>query len=227
MGIFRRAPVWRFVVSGLSPVNIAARLPPDDPRHGKRAGYRAGCRCDACRDAASKYNRDKYRSRVLTGIPDNDPRHGTTAGHAAGCRCDACCSAHREQGRDRQRNLQPIPPADPRHGTKAGYLNKCRCEPCRNAFRKYQRSRKFNTTALTIDVTLALQGGVCAICAKDISLQATAGKMPSANVDHCHSTGQIRGVLCCECNTGIGKLGDNAEGVRRALAYLERFEATL
>jgi hypothetical protein len=51
--------------------------------------------------------------------------------------------------------------------------------------------------------------------------------MPSANVDHCHSTGQIRGVLCCECNTGIGKLGDNAEGVRRALAYLERFEATL
>lgn len=43
-------------------------------------------------------------------------------------------------------------------------------------------------------------------------------------VDHDHVTGTVRGLLCNGCNHGIGKLGDNAEGVRRALAYLEAAE---
>ena len=40
-------------------------------------------------------------------------------------------------------------------------------------------------------------------------------------VDHCHSTNKIRGLLCFDCNTGIGKLGDNLDGLSRAVAYLE------
>lgn len=44
------------------------------------------------------------------------------------------------------------------------------------------------------------------------------------HTDHCHETNEVRGILCHSCNTGIGHLGDNAAGVRRALAYLERFE---
>ena len=42
------------------------------------------------------------------------------------------------------------------------------------------------------------------------------------------STGRrisIRGVLCPNCNRGIGLLGDNIEGVRRALDYLHRYQA--
>jgi len=38
--------------------------------------------------------------------------------------------------------------------------------------------------------------------------------------DHCHKTKQHRGWLCNNCNTGIGKLGDNIEGVIKALDYL-------
>lgn len=41
-------------------------------------------------------------------------------------------------------------------------------------------------------------------------------------LDHCHKTGKFRGWLCGNCNTGIGKLGDNAEGLKRALRYLEQ-----
>lgn len=41
-------------------------------------------------------------------------------------------------------------------------------------------------------------------------------------LDHDHTTGRFRGWLCSTCNSGIGKLGDSIEGVRRALAYLER-----
>jgi len=45
-------------------------------------------------------------------------------------------------------------------------------------------------------------------------------------VDHDHDTGLIRGLLCHICNTGIGKLGDNIEGLMRALNYLEKHELT-
>jgi hypothetical protein len=40
--------------------------------------------------------------------------------------------------------------------------------------------------------------------------------------DHCHTTGNFRGVLCDSCNTAIGKLGDTAEGVSRAVKHLSR-----
>lgn len=38
--------------------------------------------------------------------------------------------------------------------------------------------------------------------------------------DHDHDTMQFRGILCWDCNSGIGKLGDSVEGVRQALVYL-------
>jgi hypothetical protein len=41
-------------------------------------------------------------------------------------------------------------------------------------------------------------------------------------LDHCHKTGELRGWLCHRCNLGIGLLGDTAEHVARAVAYLHR-----
>ncbi len=45
------------------------------------------------------------------------------------------------------------------------------------------------------------------------------------NIDHDHSTNAVRGVICTNCNTGLGHFGDDATGTRRALAYLERCES--
>jgi len=39
-------------------------------------------------------------------------------------------------------------------------------------------------------------------------------------VDHCHSTGKVRGLLCHNCNRGIGLMNDCPENVKRALEYL-------
>jgi hypothetical protein len=47
----------------------------------------------------------------------------------------------------------------------------------------------------------------------------------SWNVDHDHQTDKIRGILCSSCNQGIGFLGDNLEGLHRAVAYLKAHQA--
>ena len=50
------------------------------------------------------------------------------------------------------------------------------------------------------------------------------GEIPEKSLvlDHCHKTLKFRGWICEPCNHGIGKLGDNIEGVEKALAYLSR-----
>jgi len=65
------------------------------------------------------------------------------------------------------------------------------------------------------------QGGCCAICKKPAST-----KTPLA-VDHDHTTGEIRGLLCYGCNGGLGHLGDTEDGLLRALAYLQRQRSPL
>jgi len=63
---------------------------------------------------------------------------------------------------------------------------------------------------------IEFQEGNCAVCFKPL-----ADMNRRANVDHDHETGEVRGILCTKCNTGIGHLGDNIEGLERALYYLK------
>ncbi len=49
------------------------------------------------------------------------------------------------------------------------------------------------------------------------------GNTAFLHLDHCHVTGRFRGWLCSSCNTGIGQLGDNLDGVYKALFYLQRY----
>ncbi|WP_267885859.1 endonuclease VII domain-containing protein [Streptomyces sp. ATexAB-D23] len=51
--------------------------------------------------------------------------------------------------------------------------------------------------------------------------RATGPIAPASYVDHCHRTGRVRGVPCFNCNSAIGKLGDDPDALRRAIAYLE------
>ncbi|WP_416964423.1 endonuclease VII domain-containing protein [Streptomyces sp. Agncl-13] len=71
--------------------------------------------------------------------------------------------------------------------------------------------RKYGITEAERDAMVASQMGLCVICLK----------APAVHVDHCHETGRVRGVLCFNCNSAIGKLGDDPDAVRRAAAYLE------
>lgn len=64
------------------------------------------------------------------------------------------------------------------------------------------------------------QDGKCAICNRP-ETQMRSGKVKALAVDHNHKTGAIRGLLCSDCNTGIGKLKDDPVVIRKAAEYLE------
>ncbi len=56
-------------------------------------------------------------------------------------------------------------------------------------------------------------GDACAICKASVN---------PGHVDHCHKTGCVRGILCNNCNLGIGGFGDDPEVIRKAISYLEK-----
>lgn len=94
----------------------------------------------------------------------------------------------------------------------------------RRAMADRERARRLGTTVDEIERIRAEQGNACAICRESFPTGEERNK-PNTNaehVDHDHRSGKIRGLLCGPCNTAIGVLGDTADGLRRALAYLEK-----
>lgn len=76
-------------------------------------------------------------------------------------------------------------------------------------FKRYLR-RKFDIT-YDIYVKMILDRfGCCDLC----------GNQGDLEVDHDHSTNEVRGMLCRGCNCGLGMLGDDEDGLFRAISYL-------
>ncbi len=60
------------------------------------------------------------------------------------------------------------------------------------------------------------QDGKCLLC--EIVFDAVMGK--DVCVDHCHTTGRVRGLLCRQCNCGLGNFKDDVSVLKKAIAYL-------
>lgn len=70
---------------------------------------------------------------------------------------------------------------------------------------------------------LEIQGGGCAICGSTDSRVIEGRAKDALSVDHCHTSGKVRGILCNKCNLGIGLLGDDLESLEKAYTYLKSF----
>jgi len=114
------------------------------------------------------------------------------------------------------------------------------CKTCRNKAsdlkrkntikykeRMYKRSdkaalkRKYGMSTNDYDKLLIKQNNLCAICNKPEIHFNSKGRIQRLSVDHCHSTGIIRGLLCKNCNSGLGQFRDSSEIMLKAIQYLK------
>lgn len=80
------------------------------------------------------------------------------------------------------------------------------------ARQEYILQYRYGITLAEYNRLLSVQGGVCAICQRD--------NLPLA-VDHNHTTGKVRGLLCANCNRAIGLLDESSTRLAAACSYLE------
>lgn len=106
-----------------------------------------------------------------------------------------------------------------------------RCTECRNKHyvakgkftkkpptkeqKRKQVIRSYGLTEEEFNTMLKNQGHKCAICG------TTDWGRPSPSIDHCHTTGKVRGLLCNNCNRALGLFKDNPETLKRAAEYLK------
>lgn len=75
------------------------------------------------------------------------------------------------------------------------------------------RARKYGLTEEQFHSLLKSQSGLCKIC-----------KTPTdktLHIDHCHTTGRVRGLLCFRCNNLLGSAKDNPDILQAAIQYLK------
>lgn len=89
------------------------------------------------------------------------------------------------------------------------------CRACRSESRSHSRISQEEYDAL-----LQAQNYSCAICG--IAAEETARGL---NVDHSHYTHKIRGLLCVQCNLGLGYFKDNVQRLQTAIEYLNATNA--
>jgi hypothetical protein len=78
--------------------------------------------------------------------------------------------------------------------------------------------RKYGITLEERDAMYADQEGKCKVCETHMTLDSR--KPSSAHVDHCHTTGEVHGLLCSYCNTAAGLLGENPKIAASLVQYL-------
>jgi hypothetical protein len=120
----------------------------------------------------------------------------------------------------------------PSNRGKAGYI----CRACNSIkLKKYYSSNKekykddhlrryYGVTLDWYKSKMQEQKGVCTICGFAELATYPSGRTKSLSVDHSHTTGVVRGLLCTACNMAIGMLHDSPAILRAAADYLERWE---
>lgn len=108
-----------------------------------------------------------------------------------------------------------------KHREKRMEYNRAWRERNRLKIKDYDRSRhrhrwlrRYGLTPDDYSAMMTSQGGMCAICG-----HVAVGK--NLHVDHCHDTGNVRGLLCHCCNVGLGSFRHSGQLLAKAREYLD------
>lgn len=85
------------------------------------------------------------------------------------------------------------------------------------ARKKREKTSRVSIPADEYAALMTAQNGQCAICKCDSGINNRGDKLA---VDHCHTSGKIRGLLCHKCNTALGLMKDSQENLHAAIRYL-------
>jgi hypothetical protein len=149
-----------------------------------------------------------------------------------------CCSCNQDKelsefnkNRSRSDGLQPQCKTCARETNKKSYAKNTEAHRERNRNyhsnnreklnkkkRKYVVKYKYGLTPEQELEILKLQENKCANprCRKELT------NTKHTHIDHCHSTGKVRGILCRECNLALGFVFDNPELLQGLIEYLNR-----
>lgn len=84
----------------------------------------------------------------------------------------------------------------------------------------------YNITIDEYEILLASQQNKCAICGTNDPKSPSKKSRDYFFVDHDHSSGKVRGLLCFHCNTGLGQFRDSLDTLKLAVNYLENHSCT-
>lgn len=120
-------------------------------------------------------------------------------------------------GRDRARRIAYRKEYRSRPEVKARLKAKAKLRGSRRDARARWLKRKYGLSLADMDRLIIAQQGRCAICCRPFG----PARKDLEHIDHCHTTGKIRGLLCHQCNSGIGNFKDAPRLMLAAIAYLE------
>jgi hypothetical protein len=108
------------------------------------------------------------------------------------------------------------------------YKSTNQCKDCQKEYgffnkRKYRLNR-YGMTEVEYFQLLIKQDFKCAICKEvETAIDGATKETKVLSVDHCHKTEKTRGLLCTNCNQGIGKFKDDLTKLKAAVEYLEKY----
>lgn len=89
-------------------------------------------------------------------------------------------------------------------------------------YRDKHMRKRYGATLEWYNAKLAEQDGACAICKQpETAIARKTGLPRELAIDHCHASNGLRGLLCSNCNMGLGSFKDNPQLLRAAIIYLE------
>jgi hypothetical protein len=106
----------------------------------------------------------------------------------------------RENNREREREVQ-----------RQAHARAYKRDP--EKYRHRTASQRYGLTIPEYRALIARAAGHCEAC---------GGEMTKPQIDHCHDTGTIRGVICGGCNSALGYARDDIDRLRSLIRYLER-----
>lgn len=191
------------------------KLDPSEWEHGTVNTYKwHKCRCDRCRRAVADEKTARQRARIAA-FDASAHEHGDWRTYNRGCRCAPCRSASSARQREqRAERIKRFDPSDPsvQHGRHSSYVLGCRCDMCKSANSDARKKSVYGLLPGQYDDAVKSRNGNCDICGP------TDKKLM---VDHDHASGEVRGLLCNNCNTALGKFMDDVGLLLAAIRYLQ------